>query len=178
MAELQYNNENESPEALAKSSEAILTTLGKEIGGKLPGATDKPASAAALPETDRIPNGIQFYPKDPFGLANVGSGAVGFYRDAAGKRWRFVAIARDDADQAKDTLKTIKGKPGAIPVAAVGDEAAGCVLADGTHKTEYLFARKGQLVVGVTEEDLVKPEQRLSKDEKSAKLKAWLAASK
>jgi hypothetical protein len=84
LAELQYINENESPEQIAKSSEPVLAAIAKELGAKLPGANDKPASAKALPDANMVnANAIQFYPKDPLGFANVGAGAVGFYKDGA-----------------------------------------------------------------------------------------------
>jgi hypothetical protein len=186
LVELQYINENESPEQIAKSSEPVLTTLAKEIGAKLPGAADKPAAAKALPTENRISaNAIQFYPKDPLGFANVGAGAVGFYREGT-RRYRLVAIQRDDVDQAKDAFKTIRSKPGTLPVTTTFDEAVHIVVQPNPEaaKSEYLIVRKGSLIAGVGDEDLIlKPGDahdapaRLTKDESLAKLKAWLTSS-
>ena len=186
LAELQYINENESPEQIARSSEPVLAALAKDIGAKLPGGPDKPASARALPLDGRVSaNAIQFYPKDPLGFANVGAAAVGFYKDGA-KRYRLVSIQREDVDQARDAMKTIRGKAGTLPVANLFDEAVRVVVqpAPEAAKVEYLFVRKGSLVAGVGDEDLVvrpgdsvekQAASRLTKDEGLAKIKSWLA---
>jgi hypothetical protein len=188
LAELQYVNENESPEQLAKSSEAILSTVGKEIGQRLPGAMTLPTAAQILPTEKRVPNGIVFYPKDVFGWNATGPGAVGFYKDGD-RRWRVLAIVKDDADQAKDVFKTIKSKPGTLPIAATGDEAAHVVVpAVGEDKAtapkvEMFVARKGNVVWGVGDEEYVlraatgpdREKARLTKDEAVAKMKDVLA---
>lgn len=188
LAELQYVNENESPEQLAKSSEAILTTIGKEIGQRLPGAITLPPAAQILPTEKRVPNGIVFQPKDVFGWKATGPGAVGFYKDGD-RRWRVLAIVKDDAEQAKDAFKTIKSKPGSLPVANTGDEAAHVVVPSagedksGAPKVEMLVARKGNVVWGVGDEEYVlraatatdRERARLTKDEAIAKMKDLLA---
>ena len=122
LVELQYNNEQEAPDALAKSSDSILRAVGAEIGSKLPGPTTLPPAAAALPEGSRVANGIVFQPKDVMGFTGVGPGAIGFYKDGD-RRWRTLAVFKDDADQAKDAFKTIKSRPGTLPITGIGDEA-------------------------------------------------------
>lgn len=175
LAELTYINEQEAPDALIKSSEAILTALAKSMGEKLPGSNDKPASAKALPDTSLIANGVQFYPKDPLGFTGAGAGAVGFYKDGA-KRFRMLSIVPTDADQAKDAMKAIRSRAGALPVALVGDEAVQVIVQDTPDrpKSEYVIARKGANVLGIGDEDLV-PAFRLSKEEKVSRLRASLA---
>jgi len=188
LAELTYTNENESPDQMAKSSEAILGALGKEIGEKLPGSKTLPPAAQALPTANRISNGILFKPKDAMGWKGVGPAAIGFYKDGD-RRWRILSIVKDDADQAKDTLKTLKSKPGSLPVANVGDEAAHVVAPtegeDGL-KIEGLVARKGKSVFGVFDEEYAVRSKdgpksgeaaRLTKDEALAKLKPLLDSS-
>jgi hypothetical protein len=188
LAELQYINENESPDQLAASSLAVLAPLSKLVGTNIKGALDKPPSAAALPAANLVnPNAISYLAKDALGVSGVGAGAVGYYKEGA-ERYRLVAIQKTDADQAKDVMKTLKGKPGSLAVPSVpgSDESLHAVLQSSPEapKVEWLFARKGALVAGVgDEESLLKtgdtPEQqakvRLSKDEAIAKLKGWLA---
>ncbi|MBX3222740.1 MAG: hypothetical protein KF795_19665 [Labilithrix sp.] len=188
LAELQYVNENESPEELAKSSEAILTTVGKAIGERLPGATTLPPAAQILPADKRVANGIVFQPKDVLGWTATGPGAVGFYKDGD-RRWRVLAIVKDDADQAKDAFKTIKSKPGSLPIAATGDEAAHVVVPSAGEdkanapKVEMLVARKGNVVWGVADEEYAlravsgpdRDKARLSKEEAVAKMSQLLA---
>ena len=185
LAELQYVNENESPEQLAKSSEAILTKVGKEIGDKLPGATDLPAAAAMLPTDKRVPQGITYQPKDVLGWTAVGPGAIGYYKDGD-RRWRVLAIVKDDADQAKDALKTMKSKPGSLPIAnSGGDEGAHVVLPGGTDpKVEMFVVRKGNVIWGVGDEEYAlraasgpdREKARLTKDEATSKMKPLLEA--
>ena len=189
LVELQYVNEQEAPADLAKSSDTILRAVGKEIGTKLPGALTAPPAAQALPEANRIPNGIVFQPKDILGWNGVGPGALGFYKDGD-RRWRTLAIFKDDADQAKDAFKTIKSKPGTLPVAGLGDEAAHVVVAGqgGSPKVEVLVARKGSAIWGIGDEEYAlrgggagaaerEQKARLTKEEAIAKLKPLLAAA-
>jgi hypothetical protein len=187
LAELQYINENESPAQLAKSSEAVLAPLAKQIGAKIPGPLDKPPSVAALPIAHLVgPNAYTFYPKDALGVAGAGAGGVGFYKDGD-RRYRLLAIQKSDADQAKDVMKVWKGRPGSSTAAGPGDESVRVVMqaSPDSAKVEWLLTRKGALVAGVgDEETLIHPtdppdvqaKARLTKDEATAKLKDWLAA--
>ena len=51
LAELQYNNEEETPAALAASSAQILSAVAKDVGGRLPGKPEKPAGRRAIAES-------------------------------------------------------------------------------------------------------------------------------
>lgn len=186
LVELQYNNETESPEQLTKSSEAILTALGKEIGTKLPGGAEAPKSAMALPKAGLLPNGILFSPKDVLGVSNLGAGAQGFYKEGE-KRYRVLSIARDDADQAKDAMKTLRSRPGALPVKDVGDEAVEFVLASAptAPKLSFVAARKGAQVFAVGDEEYAvrnaggadkEKAARIAKDDAIAHLKALFSS--
>jgi hypothetical protein len=186
LAELQYTNDNESPAELAKSSDAILGAIGKAIGEKLPGPKTPPPAEQALPAANRVPNGVLFRPKDVMGWKAVGPAAVGFYKDGA-KRWRVLSIVKDDADQAKDAMKTIASKPGSLPVANVGDQAAHVVVttegeegAGAGAKIQGLVARKGRAIFGVFDEEYALKDggdkARLTKDEALARLEPLLKA--
>ncbi|MBS2011846.1 MAG: hypothetical protein JST00_03070 [Deltaproteobacteria bacterium] len=186
LAELQYVNEQESPAQLAKSSDAILREVAKDLGAKLPGPAALPPAAQALPSEHRLANGIVFNPKDVFTWNGVGPGAVGYYKDGD-RRWRVVAIVKDDADQAKDAFKTIKSKPGTLPVPTMGDEAAHVTIGggkDGGASVELLVARKGNVIWGVGDEEYALraagsggiEKARLTKDEAIAKIKPLLAS--
>jgi hypothetical protein len=181
--ELTYSNDAETPDQMKKSSEAILSALGKDVAGKLPDGA-LPVSAKALPEGERLPNGVLYEQKDALGITNVGAGAIGFYQNGT-KRYRLWAAQRDDAEQAKDTFKTLKAKPGALPLKDLGDEAALVVLEGeaGGPKVEWVFVRKGSLVVGVGDEPRAfhpglpidkQTDVRFSKDEKLAKVRGLL----
>ncbi len=182
LAELQYNNEQETPEALARSSAKALASLGAAIGAKLPGPADLPPAVATLPADHRIVNGVQLVLKDGLGVAGLGPLAIGYYAEGP-TRYRLVAVAGDD--RARESWKLLKARPGALPgVGGAGDETIAVALPPGPSggpPREYVFARKRGLVVGAGDEDLAAPAPdkapvaRLSKDEKVARLKVWLA---
>jgi hypothetical protein len=97
------------------------------------------------------------------------------------RRWRVLSVVKDDAEQAKDAFKTIKGRPGSLPVANTGDEAAHAVVqpTKGGPKIEMLVARKGKVVWAVMDEGLALggaegEKARLTKDEATAKMKPLL----
>jgi hypothetical protein len=180
LVELQYVNEQESPDQLSAASDAILRAVGKEIGGKLPGPPVLLPVAAALPEANRLPNGIVFQPKDVFGWVGVGPVAVGYYKEGE-RRWRTLSIVKDDIEQAKDIWKTMTAKPGTLPIAALGDQAAHVVVPGvaGAPKIELLIARKGASIVGIADEEYAlngpdKEKARLTKDEALARIKPLL----
>ena len=49
-------------------------------GRRLPGPTDLPPAAAALPPAMRMPLGIAYHPKEALGVSGVGPAAVGYYK--------------------------------------------------------------------------------------------------
>jgi hypothetical protein len=181
LAELQYNNEEETPAALAASSAKILSAIARDIGSRLPGRAEKPPAAERLPTDHRVPNGVQFYPKDAPGFGSAAA-AVGFYKDGT-KRYRLTAVVREDAGGAKETVKAVKARPGWLPVPALGEEALVTTL-PGPAKSELVVARQGREVLAAGDEDFAeKPGEdagaasgtRLSRDDKVAMLKKWLA---
>ncbi len=187
LVELQYNNEQESPDALAKSSEAILTALGKDIGEKLPGGAEPPSAVLALPKPGLLPNGIVWAQKEPYGIGNVGAGAIGYYADG-GKRWRVLSLATTDAEQGKDAMKTLRGRPGALPIPSVGDEAVHLTVSASKDapKVELYVGRKAGVVFGVSDEEYAlsaagAPDKqaavRIAKDDAVSQLKSLLSAA-
>jgi hypothetical protein len=173
-----------TPEAMARANERSTAAMAKEIGSKLPGTTDLPPSAAALPATSRIPLGVAYYPKNALGITGIGPVAVGYYQ-AGDKRWRQVSMSRGDADAAKEAFRAFKLRPGTAPVRGLGDEAIQVSIQEAPDraKAEYVVARKGTLVAAVGDEELVldpgTPAEklaplRLTHEEKIAKLTAWL----
>jgi hypothetical protein len=187
LAELQYNNDQEAPDQLAKSSEAILTSLGRAIGSRLPGSVDKPDPAQLLPTAGLIPNGILFVPKDALGFAGLGPTAIGFYKEGD-KRFRLISFTTTSEGAAKDAMKAVRAHAGSLPVGGVGDEAIRALTAamSDAPKAELLVARKGALVLGASDEPFAikagdAPDKqaaaRLSKDDAIAKLKAWFSSA-
>ncbi len=178
LIELTFNTEDPkaTKDTIAKANEKVTSVIAKEIGAKLPGEVALP-SATALPRANMIPLGLQFFPKDAFGVTNVGPTAIGFYQEGD-KRYRFVAIDGDKAEIAKGAAHKLQSKPGVAAVKDLGEEAFALVV-DGANKSkaDYIFARKGNLLLGIGDEEFAADPAKLSKDEKLAKLKAALAAA-
>ncbi|HEX8795684.1 MAG TPA: DUF6599 family protein, partial [Polyangiaceae bacterium] len=158
LAELTFVTEDTkmTPQQMAAANETATGAIAKDIGSKLPGSTDLPPSAAALPAAQRIPLGISYHPKDALGLTGVGPLAVGYYADGQ-KRWRDVALVRTTADDAKEAMRAFKLRPGAMPYKGVGDDCVLVVLQEASDraKAEYVVARKGTTVAAVGDEELV-----------------------
>lgn len=187
LAELTFVTEDTkmTPQAMAAANDTATGAIAKEIGSRLPGTTDLLPAAAALPAPQRIPMGISYLPKDALGLTGIGPIAVGYYQDGD-KRWRAIAMMRKTVDDAKETFRAFKLRPGALPVKGLGDEAVVVVLQEAPDraKAEYVVARKGAVVEGLGDEELVLDPSlptaklaglKLPKDDKITRLGAWLA---
>lgn len=184
LVELTYNDETAAEPAIKAASDKLLVPLVKDIGDKLPGDTDLPASAGALPPEKRLPLGIRLATKDLFDLAGVGPGAFGYYRDGD-KRYRLASMIRADEEQAKDVLGTLSKEQGATKEKGIGDGAVRFMRKEGEGPTtEWIVARTGARLMGIGDEvralrsgmsadDVAKVS--LSKDDKMAKLKEALA---
>ena len=175
-----------TPQVMASANEHSTGAIAREIGSRLPGATDLLPAAAALPSASRIPLGVAYYPKDALGLSGIGPIAVGYYQDGE-KRWRDLSIVRSGVDDAREVFRAFRLRPGALPVHGLGDEAVHLVIQEAPDRAraEYVVARRGVRVVGVGDEELVldpatpsdkQAPLKLTRDEKVAKLAAWLAA--
>ena len=184
LIELVYMNEQEPPAKMVKSSEAILPQLAKSMTDKLPGSSEKPGPAKALPEANLVPLGVQFAPKDVLGIKGLSPTATGFYKDGE-KRYRTVVATYPTPADAGGPMELVMKSAGALPVAGLGDQGFHLLLQESktSPKVEWVFARKGPTIMAVGDEELVlTPGQpldaqknvRLTKDEKIAKLKASL----
>lgn len=184
LVEMTYNDETAAEPAIKAASDKLLVPLVKDIGDKLPGDTDLPAAAAALPKDKLLPLGIRLATKDLFDIASVGPGAIGYYRDGD-KRYRRVVMIRADEEQAKDVLGTLGKQPGATKEKGLGDGAVRFMLKEGEGPTtEWLVARSGARLMGIGDEiralrsgmsaDEV-AKVSLGKDDKVARLKEALA---
>jgi hypothetical protein len=183
LAEIQYANEQETPSQMKASSEKLLVPIGVEIGKKLPGQPGLPPSATRLPADKMVSMGILYAPKDVLGVDGAGAGATGFYKDGD-KRYRVLSVARDDADQAKDVLKTFGKIHGATEEKGIGDAAYRVQQKDKDgSKLEWVIARSGKSVLGIGDEEfVVQPGMSaadhdkicLSREDKTARLKALL----
>jgi hypothetical protein len=186
LAELTFVTEDTkmTPQQMAQANDQSTGAIARDIGGNLPGSTDLLPSAASLPSGQRISLGVAYYPRDALGLASIGPVAVGYYKDGD-KRWRDVAMVRGDTDAAKEVFRAFRLRPGALPVKGLGDEAVQVTIQEAPDraKAEYIVARKGTTVAAIGDEELVLDPStpsdklaplKLTKDEKTQKLAAWL----
>jgi hypothetical protein len=203
LVELTFSPDPTKPEAEAlASADKVLSEMVTAIGDKIVGATDAPADVRALPgEADgRVPLGIDYVPakfKKPEGkgdalFLNVGSYATAFMKDGK-KRFRVIAIAREEKDAARDAIAAFSKMPGTVPIKEAkefSDEAwhfsfnVGQGGAGAGGKAEGVAARRGSSVIAVIDEELALGDPakkddwpRLTKEEKIAKLKAFLSKS-
>jgi len=156
VVELSYTNEVESPDQLKASAQKAIPPIAKSIGDKLGGDKEPPKAVAALPEDKRVPMGVAFTTTDALGIAGIGAGAVGYYKDGS-KRWRVLSLARADEDAAKDVLKTLKKVDGAKALKGVSFESLSFERRDddASPKIGWMLCRKGSQVFGVGDEEYV-----------------------
>jgi hypothetical protein len=177
-----------TPDEMARQNSLSTAAIARDIGAKLPGPVDLPPAASTLPTASLIPLGIAYHPKEALGVSGVGPSAVGYYREGE-KRWRDVAIVRSDAEAAKEVFRAFKMKPGSLPIKGLADDAVQIAVQEAPDrvKAEYIVARHGTLVAAVGDEELVLDPAtptdklaplKLTKDEKLAKLGAWLSGGK
>jgi hypothetical protein len=152
LVELTYDDESSAEAAIKAAGERLLPPLVAEMGAKLPGDTQPPPAVQALPKDARLPMGTVYVTTDLLGVDGVGGGAFGYYREGD-KRWRVLAIARADADQAKDVLGTFAKLPGATKEKGAGDAAVRVMRKDSDGiAVEWVVARAGKDVLGVGDE--------------------------
>lgn len=190
LVELSYVSTGESGDEkkLRASAERVLPDIAKGIVEKLPGAATAPPAVGKLPTDGLIPLGVVMVLDRALGEAGTGAAAFGYYREGD-RRYRVMAIVKDDAEQAKDVLKTLAKKKGATEEKAVGEAGVRAMVqeSDGAPKAEWIVARKGKLVLGVGDEtfSLVAgasaaehEKVSLSKDDKLKKLRGLLDNAK
>ncbi|HKY37585.1 MAG TPA: DUF6599 family protein [Polyangiaceae bacterium] len=155
VAELSYANELETPDQIKATSAKVLPELARQIGDQLPGDVNPLPAVRLLPQERLLPMGISYTHRDALGVAGLGAGATGYYREG-GERYRVVALARGDEDAAKDVLGTLKKLPGGKVQKDLGFDAVAFSTreADGAPQAEWLAGRSGGNVIIVGDEPL------------------------
>ena len=152
------------------------------MGDALPGDAHLPKPVTLLPSADRLPMGVSYAAKDLLGIAGVGPGALGFYREGS-ERYRVFTLVRADEDSAKDVLKTLRKVDGAKALKDTGVDAVSFSTRDeeSSPLVGWVVGRKGSTVVGVGDEVFVlrgKPDAqaaRIPEAKKLERVKAVLA---
>jgi hypothetical protein len=201
LVELDYIDDDATPDELTAAADVVLPKFVQAIDQKIGGATQPPLDATLLPTEaeGRVPFGVEYVPpkyarpqgkSQGLSLAIPGGWATAYVK-GDDKRWRVIAVTRDETAASKDALGAFRKLDGATPVKEVGDEAVyftfnvgGAPAAGGT-KAEGVAGREGNVVIAVIDEEHALGDPtvkgaypRLSKDEKITKLKALLASKK
>jgi len=155
VAELSYVNDAESPEALRQSAAKILPDVAKSMGDLIPGDVALPDTAGLLPSEALVPLGILYEPHDLLGVQGVGPGSYGFYAED-GRRYRLALLERTEEASAQDSFKTLKKVPGAVETKTLPPVLVLTLHPGGEGvKSEWLFTREGNRVIGIGDEELV-----------------------
>ena len=156
LAEITYNDPGSASEEQIKAkADELLPPLVTVFGSKLEGDGSLPLAALALPEDKRLALGIRLLTDQLLGVKGTGPGALGYYRDGE-VRWRVLSVLRNDPDQAKDVLGTLRKVPGATEEKGLGDDALRLMVQPtGAAQTEWIIARTGKWILGVGDEDRV-----------------------
>lgn len=155
VAELSYTNEVETPDQLKATSAKVLPELAREVGDHLPGEVNPLPAVRLLPQEWLVPMGISYSHRDALGVAGLGAGASGYYKQGE-QRYRIVGLSRSDEDSAKDLLGTLKKLPGSKVQKDLGFDAVAFSTreADGAPQAEWLAGRTGSKVIIVGDEPL------------------------
>jgi hypothetical protein len=202
VVELTYDADpSKTAEQATAEADAILPEMSKAIGDKILGSTELPLDVRLLPTEaeGRIALGVDYVPpkytrpegKNEALKITIPGGYALAYMKENGKRYRVIAVARDEVDAARDAISSFQKLPGAVVMKIekqTADDAwtfpfsvgAGGPGAEG--KAEGVVMRKGRIVMAVIDEELALGDAskkdgwpRLSQEEKIMKLKALLA---
>jgi hypothetical protein len=186
VAELEYINEHEPATERAATAASVLAPIARLLSLNIRGADEMPPSVTQLPTQHLVsPCAVTYFPKDALGVAGVGGGAVGYYREG-NTRYRLVAIQTAGVDKAKQVMKAFAAIPGAAPFAGVGDEGIHVALqaSPSAPQIGWWITRTKGLVAGAGDEELLleprdaaqetEPE-RLTAADAIEVLKAWIS---
>jgi hypothetical protein len=186
LAEMTLSDERASAPALKQQGDELFPKLAQAIAERLPGTTELPVAARALPPEGLVPGGIRYFATDLLAMEGTGPGAVGYYADGE-RRWR--ALRADDGDEAraKDVLKAFARRTGSSTEKGLGEDAVRFMAQDATGAplAEWLVARAGAKVVGIGDESTVlrdgmpaaeRTARTLTTADKRTRLRSWLAA--
>jgi hypothetical protein len=168
---LSYVNESEPSDRRAALAAAELPDVARRLLAALPAEPDLPLSVQKLPRAQRVPLGARLVPGDALGVLGMGMGAVGYYREGD-KRWRVLAIARPDAESARDVLSTLARSPAARRIEKAPLDAL--AVTERRLPAEpfvgWVVGQRHEVIYGVGDEASVLPEFTPAEREAAVKL--------
>lgn len=200
LVELTLNAESATPQQAKKIGAEILPAFAEALGQSLPGTTDLPPEVRKLPsiEDGRIPLGVDYIPpafswpvdkSEALKIPTTGGYASALMHEGI-KRFRILVFLRESKDEAREITRYLRGLSGAQHLKdydsaddavyfpyPVGEGGAGAGA-----KAEGIAVRFENNVYALIDEEFELGDAsqkeaypRLSKDEKVARLKKYVA---
>jgi hypothetical protein len=154
-------NDKLAPVELAQYAEQTLPDFARALAARVP-AGERPLPALRLlPEKNRLPLSLRYDAFDLLGIAGVGRGARARFEEE-GRRYEVVALTRTDEDAADDVIQTLRKVEGARRIKHAPYDAIRFRLVDDNEPTDWVFGRRGNVVIGAGEPVVVAPRRRRS----------------
>lgn len=150
--EADYKDSALGADALKKVADVALPELAKKVFAALP-AGALPDLAAAVPSAERVPLGVRYHAVDGLGVKGAGPAMLGYHRTSDGRRYRTFVSKSADAGKATRVFQAFSAK--ALDPVGAKEEVARVELKEGALALEWVFAVKGEWVVGVGDESRV-----------------------
>lgn len=168
---LSYVDESEPAERRAAAAAARLPEAARRLLAALPAEADLPLSVQKLPRAHRIPLGARLVAGDALGVAGMGMGALGYYRDGD-KRWRVLAIVRPDDESARDVLSTLDRSPAARSIRSAPLDALAFTerRLPAEPQVGWVVGQRHEVIYGVGDEPTALPEFMPAEREAAVKL--------
>lgn len=150
--EADYKDNKLAVDALKKAADETLPELAKKVVAALP-AGETPSLLDAVPSADRVPLGVRYDALDGLKTKGVGPAMLGYHKTTDGRRYRTFVSKSADATKARGVFKVLAAK--ALDPVGAKDDVARAELKEGALALEWVFAVKGEWVVGVGDESRV-----------------------
>jgi hypothetical protein len=169
--DIYYGDESVPSAALAAAAAARLPEVALALSRALPEKSELPLAVQKLPTEHRLPLGVRLLSGDALGVAGVGAGAIGHYRDGQ-KRWRVLSIVTRDDESARDVLGTLASSPTAYPIrnAPFSSVFFGERRLPGEPNVGWVVGLKHEVVYGVGDDASALPEYFPAEREAAVKL--------
>lgn len=168
---LEYRDETQPARQRTAAASARLPESARRLLATLPSDSALPLAVQKLPRAHRLPLGTRLLAGNALGIAGMGTGAIGHYRDGD-KRWRVLAIVRQDAESASDVLSTLRRSPAARKIrnAPLGAVSVSERRLPAEPSVTWVFGQRQEVIYGVGDDATALPEHLPAEREAAVKL--------